>query len=152
MSWWRNILKNGGTRRDVFMFIWMALCVLRVQKWQIRSWDLFRQNCPQTRWFLGANFHSGIVRVILNDQSHFRRVRACQHVHRVRTARSQRLETHQKRWWYNSLPFTMNGNEKRYLPPKHAKNIAITRYRCGVINSYSKAFCFSHDFHCRKLC
>lgn len=99
-----------------------------------------------------GDFHlRGRGSILLNNQSHFRRVRAFPHVHEVRTAGSQRLEMLCAMPWYNSLPFTMNGNEKRYLPRKQAKNIAITRYRCGVINPCSKAFCFSHDFHCRKL-
>lgn len=151
MGWWRNIVKNGETWRTVCMLIRRAPCVVRVQKWQIKAELFFINTVHKQDDFLGLISIRGRVNVLLNDQSHFRRVRAFLRVHGVRTARSQRLEMLRAVPWYNSLPFTMNGNEKRYLPRKQAKNIAITRYRCGVINPCSKAFCFSHDFHCRKL-
>lgn len=48
--------------------------------------------------FLGLISIQGIVKVILNDQSFFRRVKAYQHVHGVRTAGSQRLEMLQECW------------------------------------------------------
>lgn len=151
MGWGKNIMGNGKTWRDVCLLIQTTPCILRMQKWQVRSQALFHQNCPQMRWFLGAHFHSGNSESYFKWPSHFRRVKAYHHIHGVRTALSQRLEMPQEGRRYISLPFTMNENEERYRLPKYAKNIAITRYRCAVINSYSKAFCFSHDFHCRKL-
>lgn len=151
MGWWKNIMKNGKTWRDVSLFIQTAPCVLRRKNDKLEAELFLIRTIHKRDDFLGLISIQGIVRVILNDQSHFRRVKAYQHVHGVRTAGSQRLEMPQEGCRYSSLPFTMNGNEERYLLPKHAKNIAITRYRCAVINSYSEAFCFSHDFHCRKL-